>query len=141
MKVFVSTAITGGRREYVEAVRAIVNALEEEGVEVLNARVSDPTFPQPGVDRDSALREVYQWLQEADALVAEATVSSTGVGCELSLVQARGKPVLLLYDAHFGFRISDWVLHHPAPNVATKPYRDLSQLKEEVRTFVRGLKG
>ncbi|MCS7277187.1 MAG: hypothetical protein NZ695_09275 [Dehalococcoidia bacterium] len=141
MKVFLSAAITSGRREYVEAVRAIAQALQDEGVEVLNQRVADPTFPQPSVDRARALREVYQWLQEADALVAEATISSTGVGCELTTVQMRGKPVLLLYDAHFGFRISDWVLHHPDPKVTARPYRDLPELVEEVRRFVRGLRG
>ncbi len=141
MKVFVSTAITRGRREYVEAVRRIVQTLKEMGVEVLNERVADPTFPQPAVDRAQALREAYQWLKEADALVAEATVSSTGVGCELTTVQMRGRPVLLLYDAHFGFRISDWVLHHPAPNVIAKPYRDLAELEDEVKAFVRRLEG
>ncbi len=141
MKIFVSTAITGGRREYVEAVKRMVDALKAEGVEVLNERVADPTFPQPAVDRARALQEVYQWLQEAEALVAEATISSTGVGCEMTVVQMRGRPVLLLYDAHFGFRISDWVLHHPAPNVTVKPYRDLGQLEEEVRAFVRRLRG
>jgi len=141
MKIFVSTAITYGRREYVEAVRRIVQTLKEMGVEVLNERVADPTFPQPAVDRAQALREAYQWLKEADALVAEATVSSTGVGCELTTVQMRGRPVLLLYDAHFGFRISDWVLHHPAPNVTAKPYRDLAELEDEVKAFVRRLEG
>ncbi len=141
MKVFLSAAITSGRREYVEAVRAIAQALREEGVEVLNERVADPTFPQPSVDRARALREVAQWLQEADALVAEATISSTGVGCELTTVQMRGRPVLLLYDAHFGFRISDWVLHHPDSKVVSRPYRDLPELAEEVRRFVRQLRG
>jgi len=139
MKVFVSTAITGGRREYVEAVRRIVAALKEAGAEVLNERVADPSFPQPAVDRARALQEVYQWLQEADALVAEATISSTGVGCEMTAVQMRGRPVLLLYDAHFGFRISDWVLHHPAPNVTSRPYRDLGELEDEVKAFLRRL--
>jgi hypothetical protein len=55
MKIFVSTAITYGRREYVEAVRRIVQTLKEMGVEVLNERVADPTFPQPAVDRAQAL--------------------------------------------------------------------------------------
>jgi hypothetical protein len=89
MKVYLSTAITRGRREYVETVQRIRDVLKSEGVEVLNERVVDPSFPTPSVDRTQTMQEVGRWLQEADGLVAEATISSTGVGCELTTVLAR----------------------------------------------------
>ena len=136
MKVFLSTAITRGRREYVDAVKRIVAVLKEEGAEVLNDRVSDPGFPGPTVDRSQTMREVCDWLGQADALVAEATISSTGIGAEVTTVQMRDKPVLLLYDAHFGFRISDWVFHHPDPNVETHAYRDRDEIGDVVKKFV-----
>ena len=137
MKIYLSTAITRGRREYVEAVKRIVEVLKAEGVELLNERVADPGFPGPLVDRRQTMREVFGWLEAADALVAEATISSTGVGAELTTVQMREKPVLLLYDAHFGFRISDWVVHNPDKNVEAQPYRDLNDVERIVREFVR----
>ena len=140
MKVYLSTAITRGRREYVDAVRNIFDALKEEGVDMLNERVADPNFPDPETDRAETMREVHGWLNEADALIAEATISSTGVGCELSQVQMRGKPVLLLYDAHFGFRISDWVTHNPESNVEARPYRDRNEIARIVKEFLGGLK-
>ena len=96
MKFYLSTAITRGRREYVDAVRNICDALKEEGVEVLNDRVADPNFPYPHTDRAETMRELHNWLDEADALIAEATISSTGVGCELTHVQMRDKP----FDRH-----------------------------------------
>ena len=136
MKVYLSTAITRGRREYVEAVKRIVEVLKREGAEVLNERVAEPGFPSPSVDRAQTMREVCQWLKEADALLAEATISSTGVGAEFTTVQMRGKPVLLLYDAHFGFRISDWVVHNPDENVEARPYRDLNDIERIVRDFL-----
>ncbi len=136
MKVYLSTAITRGRREYVEAVRHIVDILKAEGIEVLNDRVADPGFPGPSVDRAQTMREICGWLEEADAMVAEATISSTGVGAEFTTVQMRGKPVLLLYDAHFGFRISDWVVHNPDEKVEARPYRDLNEIGAIVRDFV-----
>lgn len=141
MKVYLSTAITRGRREYVEAVRMIRDVLKDSGVEVLNERVADPNFPNPQTDRAQSMRELCVWLEEADALIAEATISSTGVGCELATVQIRGKPVLLLYDAHFGFRISDWVTLHPDDNVEARPYRDRSEIERVVKEFVAGLSG
>jgi len=140
MKVYLSTAITRGRREYVDAVRNIFDALNEEGVDVLNERVADPNFPYPHTDRAETMREVHSGLDEADALIAEATISSTGVGCELTQVQMRNKPVLLLYDAHFGFRISDWVTHNPKANVEARPYRDRNEIARIVKEFVGGLK-
>jgi hypothetical protein len=136
MKVFLSTAITRGRREYVDSVNRIRDALKESGIEVLNERISDPSFPGPDVDTPETIRELQGWLQQADALIAEATISSTGVGCEVTTVQMRGKPVLLLYDAHFGFRISDWVFHHPDPNVETHAYRDRDEIGDVVKKFV-----
>ena len=139
MKIYLSTAITRGRREYVEAMKRIVEVLKEEGAEVLNERVAEPGFPGPAVDRAQSMREVCGWLELADALVAEATISSTGVGAEFTTVQMRGKPALLLYDAHFGFRISDWVVHNPDKNVEARPYRDLNDIERLVRDFVRRL--
>jgi hypothetical protein len=140
MKVYLSTAITRGRREYVDAVRNILDALKEEGVDVLNERVADPNFPDPETDRAETMRELNSWLDAADALIAEATISSTGVGCELTQAQMRNKPVLLLYDAHFGFRISDWVTHNPETNVEARPYRDRNEIARIVKEFVGGVK-
>lgn len=141
MKVYLSTAITGGHRDYVDAVKEICDALKDAGVEVLNERVADPNFPSPQTDRAQTMQELRAWLEEADALIAEATISSTGVGCELTAVQMRGKPVLLLYDAHFGFRISDWVTLNPHRNMKARPYRDHAEIQRLVKEFVGSLSG
>ena len=141
MKVFLSTAITRGRREYVDAVNTIRDALKELGVELLNERVTDPNFPTPQLDRAQSMRELCTWLEEADALIAEATISSTGVGCELTTAQMLGKPVLLLYDAHFEFRISDWVTLNPEDNVEARAYRDRNEIERLVKEFAGRLTG
>ena len=140
MKFYLSTAITRGRREYVDAVKNICDALKEEGVQVLNDRIAEPSFPYSHTDRAETIKELHSWLDEADALIAEATISSTGVGCELTQVQMRNKPVLLLYDAHFGFRISDWVTHNPEANVEARPYRDRNEIAKIVKEFVGGVR-
>jgi hypothetical protein len=87
------------------------------------------------------MREVWAWLEEANALIGEATISKTGVGCELATVLVRGRPVLLLYDAHLGLRISHWVTRHPNKNGAAGPYRDTNEVRELVRQFVSRMKG
>ncbi|MFQ6019440.1 MAG: hypothetical protein ACE5KW_01645 [Dehalococcoidia bacterium] len=136
MKIYLSTAISGGGREYIESVHKIRDTLRSFGIEVLNERVADLSFPSPQTDRAQTMREVCAWLQEADAIIAEATISSTGIGCELTTVQMRGKPVLLLYDANFGFRISDWVVSNQDENVEARAYRDNNEIEQIVRDFV-----
>src|SRR3989304_5989628 len=116
MKVYLSTAITRGRREYVDAVRNIFDALKDEGVDVLNERGADPNFPDPHP--------------------ARAQRVGHGVGGGPTQVQRRGKPVLLLYDAPLGFRISDWVTHNPEANVQARPYRDRNEIARIVKEFV-----
>ena len=139
MKVYLSTAITRGRREYVDAVKMIAETVASLGAQVLNQRVTDPNFPTAQTDRGQTMREVRDWLAEADALIAEATISSTGVGCEVTTAQMRGKPVLLLYDAHFEFRISDWVTMNPDENVTARAYRDQEEIATIVREFMQAL--
>ncbi len=46
------------------------------------------------------------WLREADALVAEVSAPSMGVGYEISKAEEWGKPILLLYREEAGRRPS-----------------------------------
>ena len=46
--------------------------------------------------------EIYQrdmdWLESADAVIAEVTTPSLGVGYELGVAEKRNKPILCLFD-------------------------------------------
>ena len=46
------------------------------------------------------------WLKDADALVAEVSSPSLGVGYEIGRVEAMGKPILCLYRRQEGRRLS-----------------------------------
>jgi len=54
--------------------------------------------------------EIYEldtgWLKNADALVAEVSSPSLGVGYEIGLFEAMGKPILCLYRKQEGRRLS-----------------------------------
>ena len=54
--------------------------------------------------------EIYEldkgWLKDADALVAEVSSPSLGVGYEIGRVEAMGKPILCLYGRQEGQRLS-----------------------------------
>jgi len=55
-------------------------------------------------------RGIYEldtgWLRDADALVAEVSSPSLGVGYEIGHVEALGKPILCLYRKQEGKRLS-----------------------------------
>ena len=54
--------------------------------------------------------EIYEldtgWLKDAEALVAEVSSPSLGVGYEIGHVEALGKPILCLYRRQEGRRLS-----------------------------------
>lgn len=97
--IYFSGAISGGRAD-VAHYRRIVEALEKEGHRVLAGSVAaetigdsgDPLDPRVIFDRDVA------WIAEADLLVADVSVPSTGVGYEIAAARYRfGIPVIALY--------------------------------------------
>lgn len=53
------------------------------------------------------------WLREADAVVAEVTAPSLGVGYELAKAEDMGKPVLCLYRPSEGRRLSAMIAGNP----------------------------
>jgi nucleoside 2-deoxyribosyltransferase len=104
VRIYLACTVRGDRTA-VEAARAIGRRLCALGHQVLTAHLLDD-----GVEKaESALseREVFErdraWLDSCDALVAEASGSSYGVGFEVGYVTARaqasGQRVVVVYDA------------------------------------------
>ena len=69
-------------------------------VQVLTEHVGD-SADQTG-EQNRSDKEIYQrdleWLKSADAVIAEVTNPSLGVGYELGITEKLGKPVLCLFD-------------------------------------------
>jgi nucleoside 2-deoxyribosyltransferase len=99
MKFYFACSITG-RREFEGVYQVIVEALGRQGHEVLNGHLAES-----GVGAREAVlspREVYArdvaWIRECDALIAEVSVPSHGVGYEIGFALEIGKPVLVLHQ-------------------------------------------
>src|SRR5258708_23503590 len=94
-------AISGGRAD-VSHYRHIVQALEDDGHYVLAGAVASEEVSAHGENIDAAAiwARDLSWIEEADVLVAEVSLPSTGVGYEVSAARYRyGKPVICLYRA------------------------------------------
>jgi nucleoside 2-deoxyribosyltransferase len=111
-----------------------VSRLERHGHEVLTAHLLGDDVEQ--VEAKLTEAEVYErdigWLQACDAIVAEASGSSYGVGFEVGYVLARcaetGQRVFLLYDARRRNAISRLIAGNTDPNCLAFAYSDVTAL-------------
>jgi hypothetical protein len=85
---------------------ALVESLLAAGHEVLTAQLSSADIMEE--ERVISAAEVYQrdvrWVNECDALIAEVSTPSHGVGYEIALALHLGKPVLCCYHTDRPYR-------------------------------------
>lgn len=111
MRIYLACTVRGDRGTLGTA-RHIHDCLVGLGHEVLTAHLLDDdvdTAESRLGDRDVFLRDLA-WVEAADAIVAEASGSSYGVGFEVGYTMGRaaetGQRVFVLYDASRRGRIS-----------------------------------
>jgi nucleoside 2-deoxyribosyltransferase len=111
MRIYLACTVRGDRGT-VEAARRVHDCLIRLGHEVLTAHLLEDdvdTAESRLGDRDVFLRDLG-WVEAADAIVAEASGSSYGVGFEVGYTLGRaaqtGQRVLVLFDASRRGRIS-----------------------------------
>jgi len=99
MKIYFAGSIRGGRSDR-RIYEQLIKHLRRHG-EVLTEHVADPGISEKGEDgiTDAEIyRKDMEWLSEADAVVAEVTTPSLGVGYEIGLAERLGKPILCLFN-------------------------------------------
>jgi len=137
MKIYFAGSIRGGRDD-AALYRQIIPLLTEYG-DVLTEHVGDAGLTRAGEDgsSDEAIygRDVA-WLAEADVVVAEVTVPSHGVGYEIGLAEALGKPVLCLHRRGSGWRLSAMLAGNPA--LRCEAYDSVEELGSVLEQFLRG---
>jgi hypothetical protein len=114
MNVYFAGSIRGGRDD-AALYRSIV-ALLRRFATVLTEHVADDGLTPAGEEgfSDGAIyRRDAGWLEEADAVVAEVTTPSLGVGYEVALAESLGKPVLCLFRPGSGRRLSAMLAGNP----------------------------
>ena len=138
MQVYFACAITGGRQDE-RVYQAIVAALEQAGHQVPTAHLTHPeglaaeaqAHPTAVYERDTA------WIRESDALIAEVSTPSHGVGYEIAYALQHGKPVLLLFREDV--RVSKMLLGNPHPNLHHRAYRTPEEAGALAAAFLQNL--
>ncbi len=103
MKLYFAGSIRGGRADAARYARIIAHLKRRHTV--LTEHVGAPsTFPtvEQGMTDEAIWAQDMAWLRESDAVIAECSTPSLGVGYELAMAQQLGKPVRIFYEASRG---------------------------------------
>ena len=135
MNIYFSCSITGGRKDQPQYA-AIVRRLQMLGHTVPTAGLSDEGIL--GEEASIAPRAVYErdtrWVQECDALVAEVSTPSHGVGYEIALALTLGKPALCCYKR--GARVSKMLTGNTHAGMSLLVYDNEADLLAGIEAFL-----
>jgi nucleoside 2-deoxyribosyltransferase len=139
LKIYFAASIRGGRKDQ-NKYNELIGFLSSK-VEVLTEHVGDLSLGQTG-EQDFTDKEIYQrdleWLESADAVIAEVTNPSLGVGYELGVAEKLGKPVLCLFDdSDHNRNLSAMISGNH--KITTFRYTSLDQAKEEIVSFIHSV--
>ncbi len=133
MRIYLACTVRGDRHA-IDVARRACSTLEALGHDVLTRHLlEDDVEEVEGRQPDSLVFERdIQWLTACDALVAEASGSSSGVGFEVGFVLARarqsGQRLVVLYDASRRSAVSRLISGNVDPHCRTLAYRSIEDI-------------
>jgi nucleoside 2-deoxyribosyltransferase len=138
MNIYFACSITGGRA-FEPAYQEFTRTLLADGHEVPTAHLAESNVM--ALEKVIDPRQVYErdvaWISACDALIAEVSVPSHGVGYEIGFALQHGKPVLCLAQA--GIVVSKMITGNSHPALQVKFYRDVTEGSAFVRAFLSGI--
>lgn len=138
MNIYFSCSLTGGRQD--ESVyMTIVDHLLAIGHVVPTAHLAHPEVMD--LERVVDAREVYErdmaWIEGCDALIAEVSTPSHGVGYEIAVALEREKPVLCCYRE--GVKVSKMITGNDLKTLTLCAYRETEDVLTAIGDFLQTL--
>jgi nucleoside 2-deoxyribosyltransferase len=138
MNIYFSCSITGGRAD--EGVyQALVQEMLRQGHEVPTAHLSDSDVVN--MEQVVNAREIFErdmaWLRGCDAVVAEVSTPSHGVGYEVAAALALEKPVLCCYRS--GRKVSKIITGNDSRTLTVREYADEDKARTCLNDFLASL--
>ena len=138
MKIYFAGAIRGGRND-AKIYEKIITYLGNIG-QVLTEHVGDQDLgnmgEKGGIDMAIYKRDI-KWLQSADAVIAEVTTPSLGVGYELGIAEKLKKPVLCLYRQRETIRLSAMIRGNNL--FSCQEYHNITEAQSCIDSFFKSL--
>ena len=136
MNLFFSASIRGGRED-VQLYADLIDHLNTHGdvlTEHLGEQDVEAKEQAQGLTDADIYEQDIEWLHEADAVVAEVTTPSLGVGYELGRAVAWDKPVLALYRPDADHELSAMVRGNS--NIDVVEYETLGDAEQAIDAFL-----
>ena len=135
MNIYFACSITGGR-EFESVYQVITRALVEDSHEVPTAHLAESGIMtlEAVIDPVEVYSRDVTWIRASDALIAEVSAPSHGVGYEIGFALGLGKPVLALYEE--GRKVSKMISGNPDSNISVMAYKDPKHAVELIREFL-----
>jgi len=139
LKIYFAGSIRGGREDkqkYFELIEFL-----SAHAEVLTEHVGLESLGDSGeteLHDDAIYQRDLEWLSSADAVVAEVTTPSLGVGYEIGIAEKLGKPILCLFDeSRSGYRLSAMLSGNE--NLQVSRYQAIGEAKRQITEFISSL--
>jgi 2'-deoxynucleoside 5'-phosphate N-hydrolase len=139
MNIYFSCSVTGGRSDE-EVYQLLVNELLKQGHEVPTAHLSNPDVMKLEYVVDP--KEIYtrdmQWLEDCDAVVAEVSTPSHGVGYEIAAALNLGKPVLCCFRR--GKVVSKIITGNSSKTLTVREYTTNEEAIQGLKDFLASIR-
>jgi 2'-deoxynucleoside 5'-phosphate N-hydrolase len=136
MNIYFSCSITGGRRD--QAVyKHIVDHLIKKGHDVPTAHLSrsDVLDEEKVIDPLTVYNRDVKWVEDCDALIAEISTPSHGVGYEIALALFLEKPVFCCHRE--GVKVSKMLTGNTHNGLKVFGYSDEECLLAAMDLFIK----
>jgi nucleoside 2-deoxyribosyltransferase len=136
MNIYFACSITGGR-QFESIYQTITKTLLEDGHMVPTAHLAGEDVLK--LEQIVEPREVYirdvNWIRNCDALIAEVSTPSHGVGYEVAFALGIGKPVLCCYQT--GLKVSKMITGNTHEKLQVAAYTDGNQVTNIIHDFLK----
>ena len=138
MNIYFACSITGGRQEQ-RVYQIIVDTLLRDGHVVPTAHLSgsDVMALEEIVDPLEVFTRDIEWIEGCQALIAEVSTPSHGVGFEISYALSKNKSVLCLHLQDK--RVSKMLTGNNNPNIQIVSYQHPDQIPLILNDFLAKL--
>lgn len=133
-QIYFACSIRGGRDD-AKTYESLVSHIKNRAI-VLSEIFADQKLTPNG--SPAASRDIHAgdlaWVRQADAIIAEVTSPSLGVGYEIAKAEEWGKPVLALFRDDGTRKLSAMI--GGSPETLTINYHQLDEAYDAIDTFI-----
>lgn len=137
MKIYFACSIRGGRND-ADIYAQLAEHIKSRST-LLTEIFADGKLTSQGMNKPSA--DIWTidvaWVKESDAIIAEVTNPSLGVGYEIAKAEEWSKPVLALFRDDGSRKLSAMI--DGSPNTKTVYYTTLAEARSAIDNFVQNL--